>query len=276
MYNTKIKPTFCPGCGNYGIKQALQSALEQLDLKPHQAVITYDVGCNSNMADFIYAYGFHGLHGRSVPSAAGIKLANHKLPVIAIIGDGAFYSEGGTHFLNLMRANHDVTVIVHNNHRFSLTAGQYTSTTEEETITVTSPAGVIEEPVNPIAVSLVNHATFVARGFAGDVKHLTDLIISGVKHKGFSLIDVLQPCVIWNKEQSYEWYKKNIYYLKKADSKRQRALKDALNEKKLAVGVFYQENKPAYHEEFPALIKKPLVYQDIRKIDIREVMKEFG
>lgn len=276
MYNTKIQPTFCPGCGNHSIMEALESSLTQLNLKPHQVVLTYDVGCGSNMADFLYVYGFHGLHGRSVPPAVGIKLANHKLPVIALIGDGGFYGEGGTHFLNLMRANHDITVIVHNNHRFSLTTGQYSPTTDEDVITATSPEGVIEEPINPIAISLVNHITFTARGFAGNVKHLTNLIIAGVKHKGFSLIDVLQPCVIWNKEQSHDWYKKNIRYLKKPYSKRQRALKDALNKKKLTVGVFYQEKQKPYYEELPALAKKPLVEQDISKIDIGEAMKEFG
>jgi 2-oxoglutarate ferredoxin oxidoreductase subunit beta len=278
QFTTSIKPTFCPGCGNYGIMEALKQALAQLALTPDKTVICYDVGCNANMADFIYTYGFHGLHGRSVPPAAGIKLANHDLAVLALIGDGAFYGEGSEHFLSLVRGNHDITVLVHDNQRYSLTTGQYSPTTPKGTVTPSTPEGSIEEPLDPLSIALVNHGTFVARGFAGDIPHLKDLIIAGVNHKGFSLIEILQPCVVWNKEKSYDWYRQRVYKLEKPKwqaNNRLQALEKAQDEEKLAIGIFYQETKKAYHEEVSSLQGEPLTKQSIEKIDISKLVEEF-
>ena len=277
-YTTPIKPTFCPGCGNFGIMQAMKDAFAQLNLPSEKIVISYDVGCNANMADFINTYGFHGLHGRSVPPAVGVKLANHNLTSIALIGDGGFYGEGAQHFLSLMRGNHDITVLVHDNQRYSLTTGQMSPTTPKGTITVSTPEGAIEEPINPLAVSLVNHCTFAARGFAGDVVHLQDLIVKGIEHKGFSLIEILQPCVIWNKERSYEWYRERVYKLENegyAADNRQEALTKAQQQDKLAIGVFYKEEKKAYHQEVSSLDNGPLVEQAINRIDIGKLLEEF-
>lgn len=278
QYSTSIKPTFCPGCGNFGIMQALKQAFGQLKLLPEKIVISYDVGCNANMADFVNTYGFHGLHGRSVPPAVGVKLANHKLTCVALIGDGGFYGEGAQHFLSLMRGNHDITVLVHDNQRYSLTTGQMSPTTPKGTITVSTPEGAIEEPINPLAVALVNHCTFAARGFAGNVPHLQDLIVKGIEHTGFSFIEILQPCVIWNKERSYEWYRERIYDLKdeKYDANdRQGALAKAQQQNKLAIGVFYQEEKKAYHEEVSSLQELPLVKQSVERVDIGRLLEEF-
>ncbi len=278
VYETAISPTFCPGCGNWGISQALKEALGELQLAPHEVVITYDVGCNANMADFIKTYAFHGLHGRSVPAAAGIKLANHHLTVLALIGDGGFYGEGASHFLSLMRGNHDLTVLVHDNERYSLTTGQFSPTTPKRTITPSTPEGSIEEALNPLALALMNHATFVARGFAGDIPHLKNLIIKGIQHVGFSLIEILQPCVIWNRQKTYDWYREKIYQLEPSyqPNERLNALKKALETTKLPVGIFYQEKKKAYHEEVAALREKPLSQQTIATIDIGELLKDFS
>ena len=278
QYSTPIKPTFCPGCGNFGIMQAMKQAFDQLKLPPEKIVISYDVGCNANMADFVNTYGFHGLNGRSVPPAVGIKLANHKLTCLALIGDGGFYGEGGQHFLSLMRGNHDITVLVHDNQRYSLTTGQMSPTTPKGAITISTPEGAIEEPINPLAISLVNHCTFAARGFAGDVPHLQDLIAKGIKHTGFSLIEILQPCVIWNKERSYEWYRERIYKLesgKYTANNREQALLKAKEQDRLAIGVFYQEEKKAYHQEVSSLANKPLIDQSIKKIDVGKLLEEF-
>ncbi len=277
-YSTNITPTFCPGCGNYGVMTALKLALNELKLPPHQVAIGFDVGCNANMADFVNAYVFRGLHGRSVPPMVGIKLANHKLIVLAIIGDGGFYGEGGQHFLSLIRGNHDITVLVHDNQRYSLTTGQMSPTTPKGTVTPSTPEGSIEEALNPLAVALVNKATFVARGFSGDIDHLKALIIKGIKHIGFSLIDILQPCVIWNKPRSYDWYRQRIYKLEDLKDYRTNdrhwALSKVLEEEKLAIGVFFQEIKKAYHEEVTSLFKNPLVKQPIDKIDIEKLLNE--
>lgn len=279
QYTTKVKPTFCPGCGNFGIMEALKQSLTILKLPPHQVVIGYDVGCNANMADFINTYGFHGLHGRSVPPIVGLKLANHKLTAIALIGDGAFFGEGAEHFLSLIRGNHDITVIVHNNERYSLTTGQCSPTTPKGTKTISTPEGSIEEAINPLAISLVNHGTFVARGFAGDIPHLKDLIEKSIKHVGFSLIEVMQPCVIWNKPKSYEWYRQRLYKLgEQVDyqpNDRKLALDKAWEEDKLPIGILYQEDKKAYHQEVSSLLEQPLVEQSIEKINITKLTEGF-
>ncbi len=279
QYTAPIKPTFCPGCGNYGIMSALKQALAELNLPPHKVVISYDVGCNANMADFIRTFGFHGLHGRSVPPAVGIKLANHKLTALALIGDGGFYGEGAQHFISLMRGNHDITVLVHNNHCYSLTTGQYSPTTPRGTKTISTPEGSIEEPINPLAIALVNHGTFIARGFAGDIPHLKDLIVKGIRHVGFSFIEVLQPCVVWTKNMSNDWYRKKIYKLEGLKDyqkdNRQWALKKAQQAEKLPIGLFYQEKKKAYHQQVSSLQKNPLIKQSINEVDIGKLVEEF-
>jgi 2-oxoglutarate ferredoxin oxidoreductase subunit beta len=227
------------------------------------------------MADFVYSYGFHGLHGRTLPVAAGIRLANHKLPVIAIIGDGGCYGEGLNHFITLARGNHDILVISHNNYLYSLTTGQMSPTTKKGTKTPSTPDGSIEEPFNPIANAIINHATFVARGFAGDIPHLTSLLEQGIKHQGFGLLDILQPCVTYNKEMTYQWYRKNIYDLNQQNhqpSDKKAALAKALETEKLPVGIFFQKQKPAYHQQIPNFSDTPLAHQDISNIDISSLL----
>jgi 2-oxoglutarate/2-oxoacid ferredoxin oxidoreductase subunit beta len=276
IYNTRIAPTWCPGCGNFPIFNSLKQALARLGLKPHQAVIVADVGCSGNLADFIYTYSLHALHGRALPPAVGIKLANHNLPVIAVIGDGGCYGEGLNHYINLMRGNHDITVLVHNNYLYSLTTGQYSPTTPKGTKTKSTPFGSIEEPINPLAISLANQTTFSARGYSFEPAHLTDLIVKAINHTGFSLIDILQPCVTFNKNQTVEdWYKKRVYKLEKEFSNKHEAIKTALDREKLGIGIFWQEKKAAYHLEDEVLKKSPVVKKPIDNLDISDLIKEF-
>lgn len=253
-------------------------ALSEMKINTEDLVVTFDIGCNSNMADFIKCYGFHGLHGRSTPAAAAIKLANHKLKVIALTGDGGFYGEGGAHFLTLMRGNHDITVIAHNNERYSLTTGQFSPTTPKGTKTISTPEGSIEEPINALSVALVNHATFVARGFSGDVLQLKELIIKAVNHTGYSLLEVLQPCVIWNKEKSYDYFRQRVYKLGpeyKADD-RKKALEIVQDTEKLATGILFEEKKSAYHEQVSSLVDNiPLTEKKIDTVDIATLLEEF-
>lgn len=275
LFNTNLAPTWCPGCGNFGIFTALKQALVKLNLAPHQVVVVTDVGCSGNMADFINSYSFHALHGRTLPPAAGIKLANHQLPVIAIIGDGGCYGEGLTHYINLMRGNHDINVLVHDNYLYSLTTGQYSPTTPKGTVTKSTPEGAIEEALNPVGLALANKTTFVSRGYAFELQHLTDLICQAIKHTGFSLIDILQPCVTFNKNQTLDWYKQRVYKLKAPFKTKNEAFKEALNNDKLAIGVFYQEKKLAYHQEVSVLKEKPLLKKSIEKINIKSLVEEF-
>jgi 2-oxoglutarate/2-oxoacid ferredoxin oxidoreductase subunit beta len=275
-YNTKIAPTWCPGCGNFGIFSSLKKALVKLGLKPHEVVLVTDVGCAGNTADFINTYVFHALHGRALPSAAGIKLANHKLPVIAVIGDGGSYGEGLQHFISLMRGNHDITVLVHNNYLYSLTTGQYSPTTPKGVKTKSTPDGSIEEALNPLALALANHSSFTARGYALDISQLTELICKAVRHTGFSFIDILQPCITFNKIQTIEnWYKEKVFKLKAPFKNKTKAFKQALEQNKLATGIFWQEKKPSYHQQVIELKNNTALEKNIKQIDITHLMDEF-
>lgn len=272
-------PTWCPGCGNYGIWGAIKLGLNGSHYPKEKIAIFYDVGCSGNMADFNAYYGFHALHGRALPSAVGAKLANHELKVLVVIGDGGCYGEGGTHFLNLMRGNHDITVLVHDNHRYSLTTGQMSPTTGKGTKTKSTPEGSIEEPLNPIAIALSNHATFVAREFAGDIPKLGSRISEGLNHTGFALIDVLQPCPVFNPAQSYEWYREHMLSLEAEGhnpQNRESAWKQAMLEDKLPIGLFFKEEKPAYHQEVQTLTKQPLIKKSIARIDLAPALQEFS
>ncbi|MFC1711586.1 thiamine pyrophosphate-dependent enzyme [Patescibacteria group bacterium] len=275
-YDSHIKPTWCPGCGNFGIFTALKQAFLDLNIKSHELVIITDVGCSGNLADFVSTYSIHALHGRALPPAAGVKLANHNLPVIAIIGDGGCYGEGLNHFINLMRGNHDITVIVHDNYLYSLTTGQYSPTTPKGTKTKSTPTGSIEVPLNPLALALANSTTFAARGYAFDIKHLTDLFKQAIKHTGFSLVDVLQPCVTFNKTYTVkDWYQKKVYQLKNSFTSKNEAFKQALKYDKLAIGLFWQEQRKAYHEEVDVLLNQPLLKKSIKNINLQKLIEEF-
>lgn len=275
-YNSKIKPTWCPGCGNFAIFTALKQALVKHKIEPSNVVIVTDVGCSGNMADFVNSYTFHALHGRALPVAAGIKLANHKLPVIAIIGDGGCYGEGLTHYINLMRGNHDIICIVHDNYLYSLTTGQYSPTTPKGTKTKSTPEGSIEEAFNPLALALANQTSFAARGYAFEIPHLTDLLFEAIKHPGFSLVDILQPCVTFNKIQTIEnWYKQKVYKLEAKFKDKETAFKESLKDDKLGIGIFWQENKPTYHQQVSTLKDKALIEKLINNINIADLQKEF-
>lgn len=271
-------PTWCPGCGNYGIWGAIKIGLQGTGYPKEKIAVFYDVGCSGNMADFNAYYGFHCLHGRALPPAVAAKLVNHELMILVVIGDGGGYGEGGTHFLNLMRGNHDICMIVHNNHRYSLTTGQMSPTTDKGVRTKSTPEGTIEEPMNPIAIALSNHATFVAREYAGNIPRLGQRISEGLKHSGFALIDILQPCPVFNPAQSYDWYREHMILLEEEHhepSNREMAWKQAMRQDKLPIGLFYQEEKPAYHQQVSELQAGTSVSRSIASIDISLLVAEF-
>ncbi|HUV46595.1 MAG TPA: thiamine pyrophosphate-dependent enzyme [Candidatus Bathyarchaeia archaeon] len=276
-YATKVKPTWCPGCGAFGVLTALKQAFSQLYLDPDDICLFYDIGCSSNMANFLKTYGFNGLHGRSLPAAVGASLSHHKIPIISIAGDGGAYGEGLNHFIGSCRANFKLTFLVFNNQLYSLTTGQTSPTTFKGRKTKSTPSGVIEESFNPLVTAIVNHCSFVARGFSADVQHLTDLIIKALNHPGFSFIDILSPCVTWNKkDQPLSWYQERVYKLKKDGYPREEALRFGFEEpEKLPIGIFYKENRPSYQKMLPQLSKIPLVKQSIKKINIANLIEEF-
>jgi 2-oxoglutarate ferredoxin oxidoreductase subunit beta len=277
--DTYARPTWCPGCGNFSIWLAIKQALIKLAIPQKDLVVVYDVGCSGNMADFLKVYGYHSLHGRAIPPAVGIKLANQSLKVIVIIGDGGGYGEGLTHYLNEMRGNHDITVLVHNNHRYSLTTGQMSPTTGKGTKTKSTPFGSIERELNPIALALSNHATFVAREFAVQVPVLTNTIMAAVKHEGFSVLDVLQPCMVFNPEMDAKWYQEHIISLQSEghnSTDKIGAWKHAMRQDKLPVGIFWQDqSQKPYHLEDVTLQNGPLIDHSLEHIDIAPLLKQY-
>jgi 2-oxoglutarate/2-oxoacid ferredoxin oxidoreductase subunit beta len=278
-FDTVAKPDWCPGCGNFGIQTAIKLALANLNLDPHSVAMVSGIGCGSKIPHWVDTYGIDTLHGRAIPPASGIKLANPKLTVIINGGDGDGYGIGAGHFLHTMRRNIDMTYIVHNNMVYGLTKGQTTPTSPKGYKSPSTPFGAIEEPLNPVALALTMGATFVARGYAGDVSHLTKLVEEAIKHEGFALIDTLQPCVTFNKINTYGFYVQNVYKLESDPaydkSNWDLAMKKALETEKLPIGIFYQIRKPTYGEQEPGMAGVPAVELPISNIDITKAMEKF-
>lgn len=267
-----IFPTWCPGCGDFGIWASLKQALIGLQLPEEQVVLVYGVGCSGNMADFNRVYGFHALHGRSIGNAIGMKLANQDLKVIVIAGDGDTYGEGMNHLLTALRGNHDITLIVHDNQTYGLTTGQSSPTTMRGTKTKSTPLGQIEQPVNPIGLALSSDATFVARGYAGRIPHLTELMKQAIMHEGIALLDVFQPCVTFNKINTHQWFQTKVYDLQEAGhdiTNRADAWQKTFESEKLPIGVFYKNTEAlAHHKQLPQLAQQSLLsqWQETRSI----------
>jgi 2-oxoglutarate ferredoxin oxidoreductase subunit beta len=273
-----FKPAWCPGCGNFGILEALNRALIDMEIEPHQVLLVSGIGQAGKLPHYTRGNVFNSLHGRPVPPAIGAKIANSELIVIAVSGDGDAYGEGGNHFLHAARRNHDITYLVHDNQVYGLTKGQASPTSDVGFITKTTPYGA-GSPVNPIALAIVSGASFVARGFAGDIEHLSHLIKNGVAHRGFALIDILQPCVSFNHKNTFQWYRERVYKLedeKYDPSNRKAALEKALIwGDKIPIGVIYEENLPVYEDQLPALSKGPLVKQKIDSRRVEKLLAEF-
>lgn len=284
---TYDKPNWCPGCSNFGIWASLKNAIIALNLNPWEIVLVSGVGCASKLPYWVKTYGFNGLHGRPVPVAEGIKLANHKLTVIVVAGDGDQYGEGLNHLIHAARRNIDITVIIHNNQIYALTTGQYSPTTDLKEKNKASPTLISEPPLNPLLLSLSAGATFVARGFAGDNRQEAELIIEAVKHKGFSLIDTLQPCLTFNHKNTFTWFYERVYKLKeeghdphskdaalaKAEEWPLRQALKRYEKEKIPIGIFYQEERATFEEETPQISKTPLVKQELANINITSLLK---
>ena len=216
-FKGKIDPDWCAGCGDFGVLNALQRACAELGLRPHQILTVSGIGCSSNTPGYFNAYGMHTLHGRSLAFAAGAKMANHELTVIATGGDGDGYGIGGNHFTHTARRNIDLTYMVMNNQIYGLTTGQVSPTSSPGMKTKSTPFGSVEYPINPLTSAIMNGATFVARGFSGDIKQLTDLMKKAITHKGFSLVDIFSPCVTFNLDNTNAFFKERIKKLEDED-----------------------------------------------------------
>lgn len=279
QFKSDEKITWCPGCGDFAILEALKEALVKLGLKPHDVLVVYGIGCHGHMVNYLKTYGFEGLHGRALPLATGAKLANKNLVVIAIVGDGDQLGEGGNHLIHTAKRNPDITCIVHDNQVYALTVNQATPTSLKGFKTRSSPEGVREEPLNPVALAISVNCSFVARGFAGRIKHLTSLFVEAIKHKGFSFIDVLQPCVTFNYLNTYSWYYQRVYEMEPEYDLEDRVLafKKSLEfGDKIPLGIFYKKERPTLEDNLLKPEWKPLLEQDIKNIDISQLIKEFS
>ena len=266
----KVDPDWCPGCGDFGVLAALQKALLELQIPNHDVVIISGIGCSSNLPGFINTYGMHTLHGRALAVATGVKLANHELTVLVTGGDGDGFGIGGNHFVHSMRRNVDLLYIVMDNQIYGLTTGQTSPTSRIGMKTKSMPFGNIEAPVNPISLALAAGATFIARGFSGEQKHLTELIKHGIEHKGFSFLDVFSPCVTYNLDNTYQWFRPRIKKLEDDVAYDPTDWMAAMEKSllwgdEIPIGRFFERTDvPTLHAAEPVLNRGPLVYSDAR------------
>jgi len=251
---------------------AFKRALIQLGLERDQVVLVSGIGCHGKMVNYVNVNGFHGIHGRVLPLATGIKLVNPNLTVVGFAGDADCYDEGWGHFTHAIRRNIDMALIVHDNMVLGLTTGQATSTSQQGFKTKSTPFGSIPSMLNPIAHALVSNGTFVARGYAGDMRHLTGLIMEAIKHRGFALLDVFQPCVTFNYLNTYDWFRQRVYKLEEEGhnyADRQKALEKSFEwGDRIPIGIFYKEEKPTYRDGLPHVKGMPLTKLPIEDVDI--------
>lgn len=282
-YASPVRPTWCTGCGNFGTWNALKSALGKVGLSPHEILIVSGIGCGSKLPDYTRANGFNTIHGRPLAVATGAQLANHRLKVICTHGDGDGFGLGMGHFIHTCRRNVALVDIIQNNQIYGLTKGQYSPTSDKGFVTPTSLDGAIEQRVNPVLLALAAGATFVGRGFARDLNHLTWLMAEALQHRGYALVDVMQPCVTFNRKNTYDWYGERAYKLQEAghDTSDYGAALDLARqwEERIAVGIFFRrEDVPAYHENLTVLQAGPLVDRDVgdwTELQIQDLIKEY-
>jgi 2-oxoglutarate ferredoxin oxidoreductase subunit beta len=273
-------PSWCPGCGNFNILKTFKEAMLELGVEPHQFTIVSGIGQAAKFPHYLKCNTFNGLHGRSLPVATGLKLANSSQIVIAVAGDGDCYGEGGNHLLHAMRRNINVKLFVHDNQIYGLTKGQASPTTLEGTHPKNLPFGVLSESLNPMALAVSMDCSFAARAFAGDMPHLKEMIKAAIAHKGFSLVDILQPCVSFNKVNTFESYRQRAYHMEADYNPEDRvgAFRKALESgDRIPLGIIYRNNRPTFDEGIPLIGEKPLAQQapatDMSKI--AAVLKEF-
>ncbi len=271
-YKGPVSPDWCPGCGDFGVLRSVQESAGRLGIQPKDLMIVSGIGCSSNLPGFIHAYGVHSLHGRSIPVATGAHLANTDMKVVVTGGDGDGYGIGVGHLLHAMRRNLDITYVVMDNQIYGLTTGQASPTTGIGQKTKSTPAGNAETPLNPLALAITAGATYVARGFSGEAKQLTDLIAGGMAHRGFALIDVFSPCVTYNKVNTYPFFKERIYKLEDEGwdpTDFHKSMEKSFEwGERIPLGLLYKTEQPTYEDSEPIFKNGALVKQSL-KIDTK-------
>ena len=266
-FATATPSWWCPGCGDYGVLSALKSALAELGKQPHEVAFVSGIGCSGKISGYLHSYAFHGVHGRALPVATAVKLANRDLTVIAAGGDGDGYAIGAGHFVHAVRRNPDLTYIVMDNQTYGLTKGQSSPTSATGYVASVSPEGNPDTPLNGLALALAAGATFIARGFSAQPKQMVQLIKAAVEHRGFSIVEVMSPCVTYNKINTYAWFKENVADVTASagyDPASKVAAFDALTrEGQIPLGVIYREQRPTF-EDRTGLPAEPIAHLDVR------------
>ncbi len=271
-------PAWCPGCGNFSILKTFKEVLVELDLAPHRFTVVSGIGQAAKFPHYLKCNAFNGLHGRSLPVATGLKLANHEMQVFCVAGDGDCYGEGGNHFVHAVRRNIGVKLFVHDNQIYGLTKGQASPTSMEGTKTKNQPFGVFSEQLNPITLAIALDCSFIARGFCGDLPQLKELVKAAMRHPGFALVDILQNCISFNKVNTLDWYRQRVYHLEEGYDPRDRtgAFQRSLEwGDRIPTGIFYINDRPAYESRFPMIKEKSLVQQPFAPGMIEKTLKEF-
>ncbi len=271
-------PAWCPGCGNFGILKSFKDVMVEMNIEPHQFTVVSGIGQAAKFPHYIKCNTFNGLHGRALPVATGIRLANHEHPVMVFTGDGDCYGEGGNHLLHAIRRNINVKLFVHDNQIYGLTKGQASPTSMEGIKTKNQPFGVFSEQMNPMALAVAMDCSFVARTFSADSEHLKEMIKAAINHNGFSLVDILQPCVTFNKLNTYEWYRERVYHVEAGYDPEDRAaaFQKALEwGERIPSGIIYKSKRPVMEDRIPTISDKALVDQSFDLLKIKKTLKEF-
>lgn len=276
---TPIFPNWCAGCGNFTIWGAFKKAAVQEGWDNFNTVMTAGIGCHGHINNFVKITSFEGLHGRAIPAATGIKMVNHRLNVFVFTGDGDCFGEGGNHFIHACRRNHDLTVMIHDNSLYALTTGQTSPLSGHGYKSKSTPQGNLDEPFNPVTLAIASGATFVARVYSGDMNKLADIMIEANKHKGMSVIDILQPCVTFNKVCTHGFYQEHIYDLEKDydPTNKEKALVRSLEfgEKHIPVGIFYKSEQPSYESQIPQIKDTPLIDIPVNRANVTDLFERY-
>jgi len=266
-----FQTTWCPGCGNFSIVKSLKKALAEMDIAPHDLMVSSGIGQAAKMPHYMNCHMFNGLHGRSLPVAQGMKMTNPEMTVMCVSGDGCSYGEGGNHFLAAIRRNLDITLLVHNNQIYGLTKGQASPTTARGHVTKAQPEGSRSEAFNPVATAVSMKASFVARAFTGEPDHLVSVIKEAVNHKGFSLVDILQPCVSFNKINTFGWYKERTYFLEDHDPQNWALAMEKSDEfgDTIPLGVLFKNDRPTF------ALGDRLATHEYDKNDLKKVLQSY-
>lgn len=267
-FRNNVKPNWCPGCGDFSVQAAIQRAAANVGIEPHELAVVSGIGCSGRISGYINSYGFHGIHGRALPIAQGLKMANRDLHVIASGGDGDGFAIGMGHTVHSIRRNIDLTYVVMDNQIYGLTKGQTSPRSAAGFKTKSTPGGAIEPSLKPMEMALSAGATFVAQGFSSDIKELTAIIEAGIQHKGFAFINVFSPCVTYNKINTYDWFKENLVKLSEREdydnTNREQAMQVVMETEGLVTGIIYQDKETAsYQERLTNYAQTPLVEENL-------------